>query len=84
MGQGIYTNKLISEKSKQEIFSKGTLNNGKNIQYGMGWFIDSNKNFGRYMNHSGGWPGYVTFIEREIDADKTVIILQNHSGANTL
>ena len=34
--------------------------------------------YGKLMVHSGGWFGYVTFIERDVDNDKTIIILQNH------
>jgi len=36
------------------------------------------KEFGRVARHSGGWPGYLSFIERDIDNDNTIIILQNH------
>ncbi len=49
-------------------------------RYGYGWVLDSIPGTGRIANHSGGWPGYVTFIERDLDTDNTIIILQNHDA----
>jgi hypothetical protein len=61
-----------------ELFEVATLNNNSKTKYGFGWSIDENKDFGKIVNHSGGWPGYATFIDRHITNDKTIIVLQNH------
>jgi uncharacterized protein YneR len=63
-----------------EAFQPGTLNNGKKTTYGFGWGIGELKGAGKIVNHSGGWPGYNTFIERNIEKDKTIIILRNHEA----
>jgi hypothetical protein len=34
---------------------------------------------GKLIWHTGGWPGYRTYIERQPEQDRTVIILQNHN-----
>ena len=41
------------------------------------WQNKSEKSIGKIVTHTGGWPGYATLIEREIEVDKTIIILQN-------
>ncbi len=77
--RALYTDKLISKADVQEMYTPATLSNMQRTQYGMGWMTDSTKNCGRFVDHSGGWPGYSTYIERHLDNDKTIIILDNHS-----
>ena len=77
--RALYASKLISSESLKDVFSTTELNNKKKTKYGFGWQIEANKDFGNITSHSGGWPGYVTYIERHIDNDKTIIILQNHA-----
>ena len=36
--------------------------------------------FGNIISHSGGWPGYTTFLARNTDKDQTYIILSNNSS----
>jgi len=76
--RALYTNTLVSARSIQDIFTSGKLKNGKEVGYGFGWMLDLDTLFGHVAAHTGGWPGYVTFIERHLDSDKTIIILQNH------
>lgn len=78
--RALYTNKLISKESFKEMFSP-SYKDGKLLKnYGFGWSLKENKIIGKYVRHSGGWPGYVTEIERHVDTDKTIIVLQNHYG----
>ncbi len=76
--RALYTEKLVSREMLNEAFTPARLMNGKTTGYGFGWRIDSMKTISRIVNHSGGWPGYSTFIERHTDADKTIIILCNY------
>ena len=76
--RALYTNKLISKKSIEEMFTPTYNNNTLLKNYGYGWDIKKNKLTGTFVRHSGGWPGYVTEIERHIKTDKTIIVLQNH------
>ena len=66
----------------KEVFEVATLNDASKTKYGFGWVIDDNADFGKITSHSGGWPGYVTYIERHITQDKTIIILQNHDNVS--
>ncbi|MBD3580995.1 serine hydrolase [Flavobacterium selenitireducens] len=78
--RALYTNKLLSENGMKQLFEAGTLSDNSKTKYGMGFFVDDNPDFGKLANHSGGWPGYVTYIDRHLDHDKTIIALQNHEG----
>jgi hypothetical protein len=62
----------------KQAFAPAPLNEGRH-PYGFGWAIGCGKEYGNYVNHSGGWYGYSTFIERNLTHDKTIILLQNVS-----
>jgi CubicO group peptidase (beta-lactamase class C family) len=80
--RALYTNKLLTQEAMKEVFEVATLNDASKTKYGFGWVIDDNADFGKISSHSGGWPGYVTYIERHITQDKTIIILQNHDNVS--
>lgn len=80
--RALYTNRLLSEAGMKEIFEVATLNDNSKTKYGFGWQVDNNADFGKIVSHSGGWPGYVTFIDRHITNDKTIILLQNHNNVS--
>lgn len=76
--RALYKNKLINDKDRELIFSSVMTKDSSQTDYGFGWMIDSTKNYGKVVYHSGGWAGYISYIERDIDNDKTIIILQNN------
>ncbi len=76
--RALYTGKLVNEEDKKMIFSSYPTNDNKGTNYGFGWFIRESKDFGKIVYHSGSWAGYITYIERDLDHDKTIIILQNN------
>lgn len=77
--RALYGNKLIDEKDKNDIFSSYKTKDGSETDYGFGWMIDKTETFGKIAWHSGGWAGYISYIERDLDHNKTIIILQNNS-----
>ncbi|HFK5529012.1 TPA: serine hydrolase domain-containing protein [Elizabethkingia anophelis] len=78
--RALYGDKLVNQKDKDLIFSSIVTKDNKDTRYGYGWAIDTKYTFGKIANHSGGWAGYITFIERDLDYDKTIIILQNNDS----
>ncbi len=74
----LQTEQLISRKAIQEIFTNEMLVNGDLAKNTLGWRVLDTEPFGKIARKSGGWPGYNTYMERNIDTDKTIIILQNH------
>lgn len=47
--------------------------------YGFGVFLE-NSELGHIVSHSGGWPGYVTHLARNIDNDQTIVVLSNNES----
>lgn len=78
--RALNTNKLLSKNGMEQVFTAGTLADGTATQYGFGWFVDNNTDYGKMASHSGGWPGYKTYIDRHLNNDKTIIILSNHEN----
>lgn len=81
--RALYENKIINKKDRKAIFSSAKTKDSAQTDYGFGWMIDSTKTYGKVALHSGGWAGYVSYIERDIDNDKTIIILQNNLLSET-
>lgn len=76
--RALYKNILLSESGMKVVFEVGTLNNKTKTSYAMGWEIEKFDIYSKMTRHGGSWPGYVAYIERHIENDKTIIILQNH------
>jgi len=81
--RALYKDKLINKNDRDLIFSSTMTKDSSQTDYGFGWMIDSTKTYGKVASHSGGWAGYISYIERDIDNDKTIIILQNNSLSKT-
>jgi CubicO group peptidase (beta-lactamase class C family) len=74
----LYTEKVLKESSKREMWTVASLNDGKPnpAHYGFGWFIESRKGH-RVVEHDGRWQGFSTQISRYLDDGITVVILAN-------
>lgn len=81
--RALYKDKLINDKDRELIFSSIITKDSSQTDYGFGWMIDSTKTYGKVASHTGGWAGYISYMERDIDNDKTIIILQNNSLSKT-
>lgn len=75
--QALYSDKLLNRASLQLAFEPGTTGNGQRTRYACGWVVDTSDNLGLRISHSGGWPGYITYISRFPDRNKTVVLLRN-------
>ena len=71
--QALYSNKLISEKSRNLIFNSNT-------GYGYGWFIRQIPGVGKVVYHEGGIPGYNGLLFRAVDKQYCVILLSNNDA----
>ena len=76
--RALYKNILLSEEGMKAIFEVATLDNQTKTNYAMGWEIEKFDIYSKMTRHGGSWPGYVAYIERHVENDKTIIILQNH------
>lgn len=84
--QFLYSGKLLKTSTLEEAFTPTKLKSGEyanadiNIgkaSYGLGWFIFDDKTNGKIVWHTGGVPGALSILLRNIDKKQTVIILDN-------
>lgn len=54
-----------------------TLNDGSLNTYSFGWNFRKTED-DILMQHTGSWPGYVTYIGRDVEKDNLMVILQNY------
>lgn len=74
--RAIKNNSLISEENKQLAFTNYKLNNGKEINYGYGWEINTIMNK-KSIAHSGGILGFVTNVIYIPKEDLYVAVFSN-------
>lgn len=70
-------NSLVSFSTFKESLTPIKLGNGLTSDYSFGWGLHRHAQYGAITYHSGGWPGYKTYIERHLETDKTIIFLFN-------
>lgn len=80
--EALKTEKLVMKATLDEAFTNGILNDGKSIAspfgYGFGWFIGNDTLQGKYVHHTGGWPGFRQAFIRYLDKDRTILVLRNN------
>jgi CubicO group peptidase (beta-lactamase class C family) len=84
--QALYAGKLVKQSSLQEAFTPNKLNNnqpsetrlgGEKASYGLGWFILVDSLKGKIVGHTGGVPGAMSILLRNLDKKQTVILFDN-------
>lgn len=82
--RALYADKILSEVDRKEMFSNHITKDKDSTNYGYGWQLENDKKYGKIVKHSGRWGGYLNYFERDIDNDKTIIILQNVETDQTI
>ncbi len=71
---------LLNEMTQKEMMKGQAMSDTLNeTYYGYGVSI-SKTELGNLISHSGGWPGYTTFLARNIDKDQTFVVLSNNNS----
>ena len=70
--------RVVTESSQAEIFTRAALNDGTEIDYGLGWRLDDYLGFSRAA-HGGSWVGFRTGIARYQEHGLTIVVLANRS-----
>lgn len=76
---GLLEDKLLPRDKLMEAYQHTTLNDGSTMDYGFGWGVGDDPD-SLVVGHSGGWVGYATFIERNVDKNICFILLTNNGG----
>jgi CubicO group peptidase (beta-lactamase class C family) len=72
----LYTDTILTDASRRQMWTPVTLNNGTSHPYGFGWELVSFRSR-RLVYHSGGVPGFRAQFARFADDKLTVIVLMN-------
>lgn len=72
----LYTDKPLTQASRDKIWAPARLSDGATKDYGFGWHL-GNYHGHRLAFHGGAWQGFKTFIMRFLDTDLTIIFLAN-------
>ena len=78
--QALYGEDVNRQSTLQEAFTRATLKNGDQVDYGLGWRLDQHRGH-RRVAHSGSWVGFRTGIGRYPDDKLTIVVLMNRSDA---
>jgi len=81
--RALYGNEIINDNDRKVIFSSYEISGQRSTDYGFGWMLTNSPDYGKIALHSGSWGGYITYIERHLDNDKTIILLQNNALPTT-
>lgn len=73
---GLYTDKALTQTSREKIWTPAKFRDGTTKDYGFGWHL-GNYHGHRLAFHGGAWQGFKTFIIRFLDTDLTIIFLAN-------
>jgi Beta-lactamase class C and other penicillin binding proteins len=77
--QAIRYNKLISEKSKQKLFSVDNIS----TKYGYGFAIYDTQSKGKWVYHNGSWSGFKTMTLYLPESNEYLVILSNNRYEET-
>jgi CubicO group peptidase (beta-lactamase class C family) len=71
---------LLKEETQKEMLKEQSLADTLNKSY-YGFGVGMGKSeLGYVIAHSGGWPGYTTYLGRNVDKDQTYIVLSNNNA----
>ena len=72
----LYTDDVLRESSRREMWTPVRLTDGTSYPYGFGWMTGTLKGH-RFVHHPGGMPGARADIVRFVDQGLTIIVLMN-------
>jgi CubicO group peptidase (beta-lactamase class C family) len=72
----LYTDAILTESSRRQMWAPVKLNNGTTHPYGFGWELISFRDR-RLVYHSGGLSGFRAQFARFVDDKVTIIVLMN-------
>jgi len=77
----LYTDKILKQSLRDQMWAPVKLNNGTSHPYGFGWYLDPVGGH-KQVHHGGSLPGFRAEITRFVDDKLTVVILTNGDNAN--
>ena len=78
----LYTDRVLTDAERQQMYTPVRLNNGGTAPYGFGWHVESTRGR-RWVWHGGGLPGFSSQLVRYIDDGLSVVTLTNGSDVDS-
>ncbi|MDG1707519.1 MAG: serine hydrolase [Emcibacteraceae bacterium] len=75
-------NELLSDASKEEMWTSVILPNGEDMKYGLGWNLSDDRGL-KTTNHSGQVGGFVAYFTRYLDEEVSIIVFLNRYRVST-
>jgi len=75
-------NLLVSEKSKEEMFTSTLANSGEPLPYGLGWFVQTYEGIKLIWHYGDEQGAYSSLILKIPEREITLILLANSDGAS--
>ena len=72
----LYTDKPLTQASREKIWTAARLSDGTTKDYGFGWHLGDYHGH-KMAFHGGAWQGFKTYIIRFLDTKLTIIFLAN-------
>lgn len=72
----LYTDTVLTDASRRQMWTPVTLNDGRSYPYGFGWMF-ARINGHRLVHHPGGMPGARADVARFVDDRLTIIVTMN-------
>jgi CubicO group peptidase (beta-lactamase class C family) len=72
----LYTDKILNDSTRHEMWTPVKLNDGTSFPYGFGWELGSFRGR-KLVHHGGGMSGFRAEFARFVDDRLTIIILMN-------
>jgi D-alanyl-D-alanine carboxypeptidase len=72
----LYTNKVLTDSTRREMWTPVKLNDGSSYPYGYGWQLEPLQGR-RTVHHGGGGPGARAKFARFVDDRLTIVVLTN-------
>jgi CubicO group peptidase (beta-lactamase class C family) len=73
---------LLSKSTQKDMLDKQVMIDTLiKSHYGFGVYLTLT-DMGNFIFHSGEWPGYITFLARNVDNDQTFIVLSNNQSSS--
>ncbi len=80
--KALRSNLLVSEETMKRAHSNKILESGQKTNYGYGVSLYEKIDGFRIVDHSGGWPGFATYLVRFLDKEITIAVLSNNQYTN--
>ena len=79
---GIDQNLIVTEASKESMFTQNRSNRGDRLPYGLGWFVQHYKGRKLIWHYGHAPKAYSALILKVLEEDITLILLTNSDGAS--